>query len=77
MRKAFLSNLKFRQQLVISFTVGIILLTFATSVVLTITADDFLKSQLTRQSRHLADSLGRQARLSLLYGIASMASIIR
>ncbi len=67
MRKAFLSNLEFWQQLVISFTVGIVLLTFATSVVLTITANESLQFQLTRQSLHLADSLGRQARLSLLY----------
>ena len=67
MRRLFFSKLEFWQQLVFFFSMGMVILALSTSVVLTITANNSLKSQITGQSLYLAESLARQARLSLLY----------
>jgi diguanylate cyclase (GGDEF)-like protein len=67
MQRSLLSKLGFWQQLVVFFATGITILAVSTSIVLTITANKSAKSQLTDQAIYLADSLARQARLSLLY----------
>ncbi len=67
MRKAFLSSLEFRKQLVIAFSLGIGLLAIATSLTLTLTANQSIKSQIIDQGLYLTESIGRQSRLALLY----------
>lgn len=59
--------MEFWQQLVIAFTFGITLLAISTSVTLTITANESVKTQIIEQALYLTESVGRQSRLALLY----------
>jgi diguanylate cyclase (GGDEF)-like protein len=73
MSRSIFSKLEFWQQLIITFTIGIIILAITTSTALTVIANKSVKRQIIDQGLYLTDSIGRQARLALLYQSAVAA----
>ncbi len=63
----FFNRLDFKQQLIIAFTAGVIVLALATSVALAVITNKSLRTQIVDQATYLTDSVARQSRLALLY----------
>jgi diguanylate cyclase (GGDEF)-like protein len=69
----FLSRLGFRQQLVLTFTLGIILLTLVSSLVISSTSRTTIAKQSLQQGQKLTQSFAEQSKLALLYKSLELA----
>lgn len=62
-----LDHLRFRQQLIVIFCFGLILVTPLTSYIISATSNDILRKQLYNQGMQIARTLATQSKLALLY----------
>jgi diguanylate cyclase (GGDEF)-like protein len=67
LRRLFLTRLGFRQQLVLTFTIGIACLTLGSSLAIATLSSQTVRAKLLQEGEQITQSFGRQSTLALLY----------